>query len=283
MTHEELRRKIAVLKLSTIESMSPDSFAILTDIFSEELCREIIVQAETNHGQRERLSVVMDKYDAWKKQTDPTWGVLGFKPYPKYLKEFKFNIECGEIIEDERAQMVGSLDDFPIDGREPIGTWDDDDNDDKEVEELKRKHQESIERIAELEAELKSRDERIAEKDAEIASLKQQLEQGAFHSTKPEDAILKEEIERQKQKREDMLVELLLPSFYNIEADARRFVKEIDNGMDSDGVAEVARRYYSSNKILKSKRGRSLWEILHAAKLYDKVEQSWTGQMRKAD
>lgn len=137
-------------------------------------------------------------------------------------------------------------------------------------------------RIKELEAELKSRDDKIAEKDTKIASLQQLLEQREFRSTKPEDATLKEEIARLKHFREDMLVELLRASFY-VEDDARRFVKEIDNGMDGDGVAEVARRYYLDNKIIKSKRGRSIWEILHAAKLYDKVEQSWTREMRKAD
>lgn len=154
----------------------------------------------------------------------------------------------------------------------------------QEQHEEEQKNKKELEsRIAELEAELKLRDERIAEKDTKIESLKQLLEQKEFRPTKPEEAILKEEIARQKQKREDMLVELLLPSFYMIEADARSFVRKIDNGMDSDGVAEVARQYYLGNKIVKSKRGRSIWEILHAAKLYDKVEQSWTREMRKAD
>ena len=93
---------------------------------------------------------------------------------------------------------------------------------------------------------------------------------------------LKEEFERLKQKREDMIVELLLPAFYNIDADARSFVRKIDNGMDSEGVAEVSRQFLQEKKITPSKKGRDIWKVLHAAKLYDRVEQSWTREMRKA-
>lgn len=233
----------------------------LTDGFNEELVKEIVAKHRTPKEQRDAIKSMKILRARALQESGRAVTVA-----PQYFEDWLFDIKTGVLVE-AAPHVVNEI-------VYNLQTKKSDDTPDVSKYEA---------RIAELEAELKSRDERIAEKDAEIAAMQQQLEQKVFRSTKPEEAILKEEIDRLKQKREDMLVELLLPSFYNIETDARRFVKQIDNGMDSDGVAEVARQYYLGNKIVKSKRGRSIWEILHAAKLYDKVEQNWTYQMRKAD
>ena len=282
MTHEELSERIGFLSYEVIEHMPIKDFAAITDDFSEDLIRDILVKFASAVGGQERAwTFIKHNYKEWlslnptistytriKMEEDGNPYMLSI--YPKYFEQIEFDIKY----------------DIPLKKTPPISPL-------PPINEIvynintkgSDKNQESIEleaRVAKLEAELKSRDDKIAEKDTKIASLQQLLEQKEFRSTKPEDATLKEEIERLKQKREDMLVELLRPSFI-VEADARRFVKEIDNGMNSHGVAEVARRYYLGKKIIESKRGRSIWEILHAAKLYDKVEQSWTREMRKAD
>ena len=79
---------------------------------------------------------------------------------------------------------------------------------------------------------------------------------------------------------EEMLVELLKPAFYNIEDDARDFLRRI-NGLDNQGVTDVARQFVKDKKITPSKKGRFIWQYLHAAKLYHATEQNWTAAMRK--
>ena len=94
------------------------------------------------------------------------------------------------------------------------------------------------------------------------------------------DEQLRTELDRLKKLHEDMLVELLKPVFYNIEEDARRFLRRIE-GLDNQGVTDVARQFLKENKITPSKKGRPIWLYLHAAKLYTATEQNWTAAMRK--
>ena len=54
-------------------------------------------------------------------------------------------------------------------------------------------------------------------------------------------------------------------------------------GLDNQGVTDVARQFYHDKKICESKKGRFIWRILTAAKMYDRVEQNWTAALRKAN
>ena len=87
---------------------------------------------------------------------------------------------------------------------------------------------------------------------------------------------------RIKEIHENTLVVLLKPAFYNIEDDARDFLRRIQ-GLDNQGVTDVARQFYHDKKISESKKGRFIWRILTAAKMYDRVEQNWTAALRKAN
>ncbi len=262
--------------------MPYSDLASLTDNFAEKDIRAILAKSDDIDIQRRVFSSIKKKYIQWDEARDPfnfnirgiNKGMFGGSPtpdYPKYFDDISLSLKYNFLIEQKEDFSMSYV--FPVSLREHI-------EETKTTETPDTSKYKAL--IKEQDTKIKQLQTEVKEKEAVIESLMQQLEQGEFHSTKPVEAILKEEIKRQKQKREDMLVELLRTSFY-VEDDARRFVKEIDNGMDSDGVAEVARRYYIGNKIIKDKRGRSLWEILHAAKLYDKVEQSWTREMRKAD
>ncbi len=249
MTHEELKSRIRRMPYDAIMLLTGKEMWKLTDCFDEELVREIVAKHRTPKGQRDAIRTLkIVRAKALQEIGRPVTGS------PKYFEDWVFDIKTGVLVEG--APTVVNEIVYNI--------------------QTKKSAEAETTDISKYKA-------LLSEKDAEIASLKRQLEQKEFRSTKPEDAILKEEIIRLKQKRENMLVELLVHSFFYIEADARSYVKKIDNGMDSDGVAEVTRQYYLAGKIIKNKRGRSLWEILHAAMLYDKVEQSWTREMRKAD
>lgn len=249
MTHEELKSRIRRMPYDAIMLLTGKEMWKLTDGFDEELVREIVAKHRTPKGQRDAIRTLKTtRFKALQELGRPVTGP------PQYFEDWIFDLKTGVLI-GAAPPVVNEI-----------------------VYNIQTK------KSAEAETtDISKYKALLSEKDAEIASLKRQLEQKEFRSTKPEDAILKEEIIRLKQKRENMLVELLVHSFFNIEADARSYVKKIDNGMDSDGVAEVTRQYYLAKKIIKNKRGRSLWEILHAANLYDKVEQSWTREMRKAD
>lgn len=90
------------------------------------------------------------------------------------------------------------------------------------------------------------------------------------------------ELNRLKNLHEDTLVTLLKPAFYNFEDDARDFLRRIQ-GLDNQGVTDVARQFLEDRKIAPSKKGRFIWNTLFAAKLYSCVEQNWTAALRKAN
>ena len=129
-------------------------------------------------------------------------------------------------------------------------------------------------RFEELEAENK----RLSEKNKELEEENEQLKEENASTKK--DESLKSELNRLKAIHEDTLVALLKPAFYNSDADARDFIRRI-NGLDNQGVTDVARQFLQDRKITPSKKGRFIWNILTAAKLYDCVEQNWTTALRK--
>lgn len=96
------------------------------------------------------------------------------------------------------------------------------------------------------------------------------------------DEHFKSEMNRIKAIHEDTLVALLKPAFYNIEDDARAFLRRIQ-GLDSQGVTDAAWQFLHDKKIMPSKKGRFIWNVLKAAKLYTATEQNWTAALRKAN
>ena len=136
----------------------------------------------------------------------------------------------------------------------------------------------SIEQIPEIGLE----DIRIKELETEVRSLCDENEQLKEAEQAPNMIInnLKNEIKRLKEDKENLLVELLKPAFFDFENDTRDFLRMID-GLDNQGVTDIARQFLKNRKIAPSKTGRPIWLYLHAAKLYSATEQNWTAAMRK--
>lgn len=141
----------------------------------------------------------------------------------------------------------------------------------------------SLEDVQNLEhiPETSFKDDHITEMETEVISLRnknEQLKEAGKIPDKNTDK-LKDEIRRLNEANENLLVNLLTPAFYNIEDDARDFLEKI-KGLDNKGVTDVARQFIKDRKITPSKKGRPIWLILQAAKLYDATEQNWTAAMR---
>ena len=160
MTHDELARRIEKMEMSTLKRMNYTNTYKLTDGFSEDLVRKIITKSKSNAGQCELIKVIMEKYDEWKGKTDISWDIVvpgSRKIFPKYIEDMYFNIDCGEIIEEE-PQMIGSWDEIPNDSNDLYLPYDVDDE--QMIQDI----------YNQLEAS-------IAELEAENADLKQQLEE----------------------------------------------------------------------------------------------------------
>ena len=110
-----------------------------------------------------------------------------------------------------------------------------------------------------------------------ISDLKEELREERAKTT---DAQLIQQLKNQKEMHEAMIVELLQPAFYGTSDYVLEFLKDIKN-LDSQGVTDVVRQRVKDNKILPSKKGRFMWQILKAAKLYDRTEQNWNAALRK--
>ena len=117
---------------------------------------------------------------------------------------------------------------------------------------------------------------RIIELENEIERLKDEKT-----STQSYEA-LQSELNRIKVLHENTLVALLKTAFHNIEDDARNFLIKIQ-GLDNQGVADVAWQFFQDNKITPSKRGRHICNVLKAAQLYSATEQNWNAAYRKKE
>lgn len=80
---------------------------------------------------------------------------------------------------------------------------------------------------------------------------------------------------------DDVLVEKLLPIFYNDEGNVRRFLKEI-TGVPASVVTDVVNRWVGERKISDygNVRKNALRKILAEAGLYDKSPQNWNRRVR---
>ena len=154
----------------------------------------------------------------------------------------------------------------------------------KAIFELSRKDEEILElkrQIANAKSEMKPADEKeydnekrdeVNNDDKKLIDIQKNIEE------------LTSEIQHLKAEKENMIVELLMPIFKDIEGKSKEdniksFLEEIK---DKDGreVTNIVYEWKENNKISKEKCKRPLWQILHAAKYYNKVEQNWTAAIR---
>ncbi len=132
---------------------------------------------------------------------------------------------------------------------------------------------ELAQRIDELEAE----NAQLKEKNEILEAKNQQLKDAP--PVQSENEQLRDEIERLKQEKEEMIIELLKPIFYKSEEDVKEFLKKIDNNSDSV-IADVVCEMIKERKISERSKGRVLWRILHAAKYYSSSESNWNTALR---
>lgn len=110
----------------------------------------------------------------------------------------------------------------------------------------------------------------------EIENIKNELEK-----QKTNYKTLQSEFDNLKEIHQNTLVELLRPCFY-IKEDIILFLNDIKNkNKDNVAIAAVAKEYINNGKIIESKSKRDIWKVIHAANLYDGVEQNWSGAIRK--
>ena len=166
MTYDELKIRIDNMGLEDIDRMSPSNMAILTDNFSEELVRYIILKAVRNNRHRKMIKVIMGKYGDWRKEIgDIFWGSPYFgskRDFPKYMKDLDFDIECDMPI-DNISQEKNTL--MPTPTILP------------EIQnELIKNNEAQASRIKELESELKQAKEHVSSLEEKINEQEELLE-----------------------------------------------------------------------------------------------------------
>jgi hypothetical protein len=111
--YQRLISRIKNLKVSTIENMSFDVMAMLTDNFNESLVRNILYIGETNTEQRKIIKCIKNNYKSWQKDTDMFWGSLPqMEVYPKFLIELQTDIECDMVVTDKGSVPESEL--YPL-------------------------------------------------------------------------------------------------------------------------------------------------------------------------
>lgn len=137
--------------------------------------------------------------------------------------------------------------------------------------------------LKDIKQQLADAQETIYEQAQTIQELKDEIEELEKEDDSSKSSEnLESELNRIKEIHENTLVALLKPAFFNIEDDARDFLRRIQ-GLDNQGVTDVAWQFLHDNKITPSKKGRFIWTVLKAANLYNATEQNWTGALRKSN
>lgn len=268
MERKELLERIDILDVSTIEAMSFDVMAMLTEDFKEPLVRALVLQGGGNDDQWKIVKAIMEKYNEWMKDTNPLWEPLTFsETYPEYMMRLKLDVETGYIVTQEgsappqrailkigpaldHSKMIKHTPSEKIEQTTETGT------NKKQLVELQA-------RIEELEAENKDLKE-------EVSRLQKQLEE------KPDGITTTDG-------KEEMIIELLMPIFFNDEKNVKDFlsmIKDIADTQITDLVHEWSQP--KVNKISSKSRNRPLWSVLHAAKLYRATDRNWDTALRKS-
>ena len=102
MTQEELLKRIKNVDYLTINKMSYEVIAQLTQEFNELMVKELLKRGNTNEQQRLIIKTIKRSYKEWCKKEN--WGFVdipGAFKYPQFLNDFQTDIECGLMITDE--------------------------------------------------------------------------------------------------------------------------------------------------------------------------------------
>ncbi|MBQ7471634.1 MAG: hypothetical protein IJS97_04325 [Prevotella sp.] len=147
---------------------------------------------------------------------------------------------------------------------------------DDEVQENKAADDGGKAEVERLQERVKELEEKLAAEKSKATELQQRLDDVDGNSQEVEK--WKQEAEREKKAREVMIVELLLPIFYNIEKDVQDFLEKVE-GMDDLQITALVREWVKLKKISDQSKKRKLWSVLHAARLYRSTETNWNNQV----
>lgn len=276
MKREDLLKRIELLDYLKISKMSPEVLRRLTDNFKEPLVLKLVAKGNTNSSQRIILSSVKKAYGEIQRTTTFLWD----GQYPEYLEDLQLDIECGRLITDEEEEQKKNekkMDDYMA---KHTMTEEDIDKAISGTESITVTDEKSSETIAALEKSIKELEEKNKVLYSENKELKEQLTQKptAVENTEEMDS-LKKESERVSKEHEEMIVELLIPIFYNTEQDVKEFLKRIAGRPDTEVIDTVC-EFLKERKISEKSKGRPLWSVLHAAKYYSSTESNWNTALR---
>ncbi len=221
---------------------------------------------ELEDGSRELAAkLVFDKIDLWIKNNDSI---------PLSTEERKVIVEMKELFDNDSKitseEFEKKMDDYMVRHiitKEDIDQAISDDNNNSTTDEKRSESNASLEA-------------RIKELVKENERLKEQLTQKptAVENTEAMDS-LKKENQRISKEHEEMIVELLIPIFYNSEQDVKEFLEKIDGRPDTEIIDTVC-EFSKARKLSDKSKGRPLWSVLHAAKYYSSTESNWNTALR---
>jgi hypothetical protein len=77
----------------------------------------------------------------------------------------------------------------------------------------------------------------------------------------------------------EMIIEMLKPIFKDSADVAIEFLDMV-NGKADMSISNIVYQWVKQKKISERSKGRPLWRVLHAAKLYRATEQNWNTALR---
>ena len=278
--YQRLISRIKNLKVSTIENMSFDVMAMLTDNFNESLVRNILYIGETNTEQRKIIKCIKNNYKSWQKDTDMFWGSLPqMEVYPKFLIELQTDIECDMVVTDKGSVPESEL--YPLTKVTTLGA-----TFHKlsglsgiaKTSAIESYAREKRDIDAKKTKQLKEKDKTIAELKAKVKRLQDELKE---RDEKPDDNVaeLKSQIELERNIHKDMIKELISYCFKNeYRNEVKDYLEAIEGRPDTE-IGNITKDW--SYKLSPKMKLTYMWKILHAAKKYTATEQNWTSALRK--
>lgn len=259
-------------------NMSPQERLFLPDFEPRDifkLLEEDVLSASTIESDidyvLERIQLSPDKGKR-KKALLSVKGIIEEELLRTYSSDYYYVSNEKELwTAHERLKTIFKQEDLKWVSRVP------DDDDEEETEEVEEKTENQTLKAdnAALKTEnedLRNENTTLRAENTALETENEQLRQAA------EEASQDHSPEQWEKRWEDTVVALLKPAFWDNEDDARDFLNQI-RGLDSIGVAAVARQFVKDNKIIPRHKKSFIWKILHAANLYDRVEQNWGQQM----
>ena len=246
MTQEWYLKRINNLDVNSIRNLDYISLARLTCGFNPLFVGRLILRGLNFGQQRLILQHINNKYITWKRELNPK-NEPAF--YQKLYDYVDLSIKCGMMFRPEE------LDKFISDAG--INT----------ITGVK-----NPETTAAFEA-------RIKVLEAENGKLKEQIAQQSVVVENTDTMKVLKENERLRKEHEEMIVELLIPIFYNSEQDVKEFLEKIDGRPDTEIIDTVC-EFSKARKLSDKSKGRPLWSVLHAAKYYRATEANWNIALR---